>query len=461
MPSEHSKFLDASKKVAPDRQHREKIGKAISTYDAAVFSMKSQQFLDWDQARSDAAQVKDYALANLAELLISFESKIKRHGTEVLWAENALQSQQLILEIVRQENARTVVKSKSMTTEEIGLNELLEASGVKVYESDLGELIVQLAGEKPYHIVTPAMHKTKRDISELFHRCLGIPETDSPEELTMAARSYLRDKFTTADIGVTSANFLIADSGAIVVTENEGNAMLTMAAPKTHIVVCGIEKILPRLSDLSMFLPLLATSGTGQRITTYNSIVYGPKCKKAPDGPDRMVVILLDNGRSELYAREDIRTALRCIRCGACLNKCPVYKTVGGHAYNSVYQGPIGSVITPHFGGMANWHHLSYASSLCGACSTVCPVNIDIHKLLHNNRKIAVKEKKTDRRWLLAMIVWSFLFTKPQRIKRLKCFLKFGQHLLFTLLPKEKAEKFPKMAARSFSDQWSDHVSQR
>jgi len=277
-----------------------------------------------------------------------------------------------------------------MVTEEIHLNNYLESVGIESVETDLGEYIQQMDGEAPYHIVTPAMHKSKEDVAKLFNEKLGTDINLTPEQLTLVARKNLREKYVQAEIGVTGANFIIADVGAIAVTENEGNARLSAAWPKTHIVIVGIEKMIPSINDLGLFWPLLATYGTGQQVTVYNSIISGPRQKDETDGPEEMYVILLDNGRTDLLANAKSREALYCIRCGACLNACPIYKNIGGHAYDTTYSGPIGSVITPHLRGMHDYKHLSYASSLCGNCTEVCPVKINLHELLLENRKEAV-----------------------------------------------------------------------
>jgi len=277
-----------------------------------------------------------------------------------------------------------------MVTEEIHLNNYLESIGVESVETDLGEYIQQMDGEAPYHIVTPAMHKSKEDVAKLFAEKLGTDINLTPEQLTLVARKNLREKYVQAEIGVTGANFLIADVGAIAVTENEGNTRLSAAWPKTHIVIVGIEKMIPSIADLGLFWPLLATYGTGQQVTVYNSIISGPRQKDETDGPEEMYVILLDNGRTDLLANAKSREALYCIRCGACLNACPIYKNIGGHAYDTTYSGPIGSVITPHLRGMHDYKHLSYASSLCGNCTEVCPVKINLHELLLENRKESV-----------------------------------------------------------------------
>ena len=259
-------------------------------------------------------------------------------------------------------------------------------------ETDLGEYIQQLDGEAPYHIVTPAMHKSKEDVAKLFAEKLGTPPNLSPQELTLVARNILRKKYVEAEVGVTGANFIIADTGSVAVTENEGNARLSCSFPKTHIVVVGIEKLIPSLTDLSLFWPLLSTFGTGQKVTVYNTIISGPRQEGETDGPEEMYVILLDNGRTNILQNPKQRESLYCIRCGACLNACPVYKNIGGHSYGATYSGPIGSVITPHLQGMESFKHLSYASSLCGNCTEVCAVKINLHELLLDNRAESVNE---------------------------------------------------------------------
>lgn len=267
----------------------------------------------------------------------------------------------------------------------------------------------------------------------------------------MVARHHLRQDYVTADLGITGANFLAADCGAVVMTENEGNGRLTMSCPPVHVVIAGIEKIIPRLIDLSLFLPLLSTSGTGQEITCYNSIIFGPRRNEEDDGPAEMHVILLDNGRSQLYQRQDLRQALRCIRCGACLNVCPVYRVIGGHAYNVTYQGPIGSVITPHYNGLPQYQHLAFASSLCGACSDVCPVHIDLHHLLLENRAQAVRETRQNLWWRLGMKIYAWMMGKRWRLRMMRGMLKLSQPLLF-VLGKNRRKRVPELAEKTFAE---------
>ncbi len=386
-----SSFIARSTIKAGDLEHRRTVNFNIGKYNAAV-PLGKQQFLDVHLAREKAKNLKWKAIENLDKNLENFEAQFIRRGGKVIWAENAEQALDEILKICRDKNCKTIVKSKSMVTEEIHLNDFLEKNQIESVETDLGEYIQQLDGEPPYHIVTPAMHKSKEDVAKLFYEKLHTAPNLSPEQLTQVAREKLREKYVQAEIGITGANFLIADTGSIAVTENEGNARLSCSFPKTHIVIAGLEKIIPSLTDLALFWPLLATYGTGQRLTVYNSILSGPRQAGEPDGPEDMYIILLDNGRTNILANEKSRESLYCIRCGACLNACPVYKNIGGHAYEATYSGPIGAVITPHLKDMGEWKHLSFASSLCGNCTEVCAVKINLHELLLENRKESVEQ---------------------------------------------------------------------
>lgn len=381
-------FLDQARKVTADLRHRGLIQTALRKYEVKRDEKKAA-FRDWNAARHAAAQTKYQAIQRLDHHLNTFTTQLEARGTHVHWARDGAEARDLILGILRKRNARSLVKSKAMTAEEIHLNPALEAAGIEVVESDLGEFIVQLRREPPYHIVFPAMHLTRDQISDLFQRELGSQPTREPEELTMIARKALRQKYLTADAGLTGANFAIAETGMISVTENEGNARLTAALPRTLITLLGIEKILPRMEDLALFLPMLATAGAGQTLTGYNTLYGGPRQPGEPDGPEEYHVVLLDNRRSELLADPEQRDALHCIRCGACLNVCPIFRNVGGHTYGTTYSGPVGSVITPHLRGLHDWKHLSASSSLCGACTETCPVGIDLHHHLLQNRRNA------------------------------------------------------------------------
>ena len=387
-------FTKKATKKAFDKDHRKIIKFNISRYNNAVIEGK-KQYVNLELARKRAEALKQKSINELDDYLIEFEGKFTERGGKVIWAPEAKDAIKEILSILKKHRAKTVVKSKSMTTEEIEFNEALKKKKIESLETDLGEYIVQIADEKPYHIVTPAMHKSKENIAELFNEKFGTDKNSSPEELTAFVRDLLREKFTEADVGVTGANFIISDIGAIGLTENEGNGLMSVSFPKVHIVIVGIEKVIPSLEDLDLFLPLLATNGTGQKITVYNSIISGPKQENEVDGPEEMYVILLDNKRTELLKHKIQRVALNCIRCGACLNACPVYKNIGGHTFGTTYSGPIGSVISPFMNGIKDYKHLSFASSLCGKCSDVCPVRIPLHELLLYNRNYFVRKKHT------------------------------------------------------------------
>jgi len=404
-------FKRQATRLTRDLRHRRLIQDALKKYER-LRDAKRAKFQSWQDARQTAAAIKWEAINHLDKYLVEFVEKLEARGTHVHWASTAEQARETVLKIVREKKARSIIKSKAMTSEEIHLNHALEHAGFEVVESDLGEYIVQLRGETPYHIVFPAMHLTRGEISELFQRELGSAPTDSPEELTMIARRALRMKYISADIGITGANFAIAETGMISITENEGNARLTAALPKTMVTLLGIEKVLPRLEDLALFLPMLATAGAGQAITCYNTLYGGPRLPGECDGPEDFHVILLDNKRTHLLADAEQRDALHCIRCGACLNVCPIYKNIGGHTYGTTYSGPIGSVITPHLQGLQDWKHLSSASSLCGACTEVCPVKINLHHHLLHNRRNAVAQSPV---WWekLAFIAFAFVMNRP------------------------------------------------
>ena len=405
MSESSSTFKAKSTVKSADLEHRQKINFNIARYNAVVPAGK-YQFSDVHLARERAKNVKWKAIETLDQMLEQFEMNFIKNGGKLIYASTAEDALDAILEICKEKNCKTLVKSKSMVTEEIHLNPFLEKNGIESVETDLGEYIQQLDGEAPYHIVTPAMHKSKEDVAKLFAEKLGTDPKLTPEELTLVAREKLREKYVQAEVGVTGANFIISDTGSIAVTENEGNARLSAAFPKTHIAVVGIEKMLPSITDLGLFWPLLATYGTGQKITVYNTIISGPRKPNETDGPEEMYVILLDNGRTNILANPKQRESLYCIRCGACLNACPVYKNIGGHTYGATYSGPIGSVITPHLQGMAEYKHLSYASSLCGNCTEVCAVKINLHELLLENRNEAVEAGDSSMGERVAWKVW-------------------------------------------------------
>jgi len=317
-------------------------------------------------------------------------------------------------------------------------------------------VIVQLRNESPYHIVTPAMHLSKEDVAKTFNEKFNLPIESTPKEITAFVRKRLREKYQRAEVGITGANFIIADTGSIAVTENEGNALMSVAFPKIHIVIAGIEKIIPSLTDLDLFWPLLATHGTGQNITVYNSILSGPKQQEEKDGPTEMYVVLLDNGRTNLLAQQEQRQALSCIRCGACLNGCPIYKGVGGHAYGTTYSGPIGSVITPHLQGMKEFKHLSYASSLCGKCTEVCPVRIDLHKLLLYNRRDSVVEHHHPKSEHLIYSFWKKAMLSRRIMNRGGARTKNFMIQNFFKKAWGERRELPRIAPKSFNELWRE-----
>ncbi len=404
-------FLAKSTIKSGDIEHRRKINFNIGKYNAVV-PIGKQQFVHLENTKEKAKNIKWHALETLDKQLENFEKNFTSRGGKVIWAEDTAQAIQEILLICKAKDCKVLVKSKSMATEEIHLNEALIKNGIESVETDLGEYIQQLDGEAPYHIVTPAMHKSKEDVARLFNEKLGTPINYTPEELTLVARKILRKKYTNAEVGVTGANFIISDIGGIAVTENEGNARLSCAFPKTHIVIVGIEKVIPSIADLALFWPLLSTYGTGQRLTVYNTIISGPRQATETDGPEEMYVILLDNGRTNILKNPKQRQSLYCIRCGACLNVCPVYKNIGGHTYGATYSGPIGSVITPNLQNLNDFKHLSFASSLCGACTEVCPVKINLHELLLENRQQSVVNGLTTLSEKMAWKIWKIASLK-------------------------------------------------
>lgn len=449
------KFLTDSAVKSFDQAHRDIINVNIDKYNVA-FERGKSKFSDLDNSKKKANLIKWKVMENLDRYLLDFESNFTRRGGHVIWANDAEEAQREIARIIDHHQAKTVIKSKSMATEEIELNRFLEENGIQAVESDLGEFIIQLLGQKPYHFVTPAMHLSLEEIAKVFHEKFDTPLDATAEQLTMTARELLREKYKTADIGISGANFLISDTGSIAITENEGNARLTTTFPKVHIAVAGIEKVIPNMQDLDLFWPLLASHGTGQNLTVYNTILSGPRQTNESDGPEEMYVILLDNGRTKLLAQKEQRQGLYCIRCGSCLNVCPVYQNIGGHTYGTTYQGPIGSLISPHLQGMKEFKHLSHASSLCGKCTEVCPVGIDIQTMLLLNRKDAVDQNLVSTAEKQA---WKGFTYGIQRRKLVDMFggkfKNFFMRLFFKKTWGAKRE-LPPIAKKSFSKQWKE-----
>jgi L-lactate dehydrogenase complex protein LldF len=403
--------------------------------------------------------------------LLRLEEKITQLGGKVHWAATAARAREIIEKLAMDRGVKRVVKGKSMVTEEIALNEGLINRGIEVSETDLGEFIIQLAEEPPSHLVGPAIHKTKEQVSELFSEKLGVKLMEDPGEMTMLARQTLRRKFLDAQMGITGANFAVAETGAIVLFENEGNIRLTTTLPKIHVAVMGIEKVVPSLDDLGVLMKLLARSCTGQKLSSYVSMISGPKGEGERDGPEEFHLVIIDNGRSRILGDDDLREILYCIRCGACLNFCPVYMKIGGHAYGWVYSGPIGSILTPQLINKKQAYLLPYASTLCGACAEVCPVKINHPKVL-----VALRKKyMEDPQWehaapvgegimfaLSAGIMGSRAFYDGAswlaRFLR-KTFLRKGKprHLLRSLDPWGRAQHLETLAHKTFRKRWREH----
>ncbi len=404
------------------------------------------EMAEYQDLRQAANDIKRHTLDHIDEYLEELERNINARGGQVIWANTGKEASDFIADLARQRGVRLIVKSKSMTSEEIHLNETLEEAKLETVETDLGEYIIQLAHEKPYHIIAPALHKTIGQVAEI----LNAPRDSTPEQLTALARAALREKFLQAGIGITGANFLIADSGAVVIVENEGNARLSSSAPKIHIAIAGFEKIIPRAQHLAVFLRLLARSATGQKLSVYTSILAGPRREGEPDGPDEFYLILLDNGRSKVLADREKRQSLYCIRCGACLNHCPVYRKIGGYSYPWVYSGPIGKILTPQFMD-APW--LPFASSLCGACAEVCPVKIEIPKILLELREQAPKNGPER----LAMRMFAWVMTHPRLYEQFKWVRRMKKLPAAGPLKAWLEQRdLPELPQKSFREMWKD-----
>lgn len=455
MADQSTRFNEAAEQKVFDDKHRKTMQFNIAQYDKKVVYGK-QQFSNLELARNRAAGLRTKVIENLDKYLIEFEANFTKRGGKVVWAQDADEAVAEIKKILQAAGTRSVVKGKSMVTEEIGLNDALQKEQITVYETDLGEYIQQLDDEPPYHIVTPAMHKSKEDVAELFHEKMGTPADWTPQQVTLHVRELLREQYIKAEAGITGANFLVADSGAVVVCENEGNGIMSVGFPKVHIVVAGIEKLIPAMGDLDLFLPLLSTHGTGQQLTVYNTVFTGPKQPGETDGPEEMIVVLLDNGRTNVLEKEEQRRALACIRCGACLNGCPVYQGVGGHTYGSVYSGPIGAVITPLMKGLEEYKHLSYASSLCGKCTEVCPVKIDLHNLLLFNRRDAVKEGTSGKTENMMWFFWKTAMLKRSKMDKGGAKLKNFMLRQFFRKTWGDRRELPVVAPKTFNQVWRE-----
>lgn len=410
--------------------------------------------------RQQAAEAKRRALRDLPDLLEQAETNMRANGIQVLWAEDGPEACRLVLDLAQRHNARRVVKSKSMLTEEIDLNPALENAGIEVFETDLGEYIVQLAGEPPSHIVGPALHMSKDQIRDIFVRELAMPPTDNAGEMTQFVRHILRQAFLEADMGISGGNFIIADTGTLCLATNEGNGRMVTTLPPVHVAIVGIEKIVETLDDYATLTQTLARSSTGQTVTVYNHLIHGPRRTEEDDGPDAVYVILVDNGRSDIYATS-YAEALACLRCGACLNACPVYRATGGHAYGWVYSGPIGAVVTPLLTGLENASPLPFASSLCGKCKDVCPVDIDLPRMLLELRRDLVEKGHTTLLWSLGMRAWSVANKSPRLFEIGARAIRAGTRLAPRNLPGPvggwtRYRELPPVDARSFRQLWQN-----
>jgi L-lactate dehydrogenase complex protein LldF len=380
---------------------------------------------DWQELRESGRRVKEHTLRHLEFYLQQFEENCTRAGGVVHWARDADEANSIIVGLIQSRGGKEVIKVKTLTSDEINLNAALEAAGITPYETDLADLIVQLGQDRPSHIVVPALHRNRMEIRKIFLQKMGLSELgDRPEDLTAAARGYLREKFLRVDIGFSGANFAIAETGAVCVVESEGNGRMCVSLPRVLISLIGIEKVIPRIQDLEVFLQLLPRSATGERMNPYNSIWTGVT---PGDGPEEFHVILLDNGRTSVLGESESRETLNCIRCGACLNACPVYRQTGGHAYGSIYSGPIGAILTPQLQSMEHSQSLPYASSLCGACYEVCPVKINIPEILIHLRGKAVEHGYAPFSERLGMKAAGMALANGQRLSVAQKLARIGQ----------------------------------
>jgi len=460
---EHHDFLGASKQALADPPLQAALVRLTSTLMAG--NRRAYAALaDSDQLRDHAKRVKEHTLAHLDRYLEQLEQSVKRVGGHVHWAISAEEARRIIIGIAQQAGCKSAVKSKSMTAEEIHLNPALERAGVTVVETDFGEFVIQIAGERPSHLVAPAVHHTRESVARVLSRYVGEPLQDDVRTLALTGRRVLRDKFRRADLGITGANFAVAETGTIVLVTNEGNGRLTTTCPPVHVALVGIEKVLPRLIDLPVFLKLLARAATGQTLSVYTTLITGPRRAGEIDGPEEFHLVLLDNGRSRVLATP-FRESLQCIRCGACLNACPVYRRIGGHAYGGVYSGPIGSILTPLYDSLGENPDLPHASSLCGACQAACPVRINIPHMLIGLREMHHRAKH-HRSEGLAYWLWKELLRRPWlyhlalRLARLVSRLLAKDGWLSKLPGPASgwtaARDFPAPAKRSFRELWRE-----
>ena len=419
-----------------------------------------------EMLRQQAAEAKRRALRNLPDLLELAEKNLKKNGFRVLWATDAAEANQYVLEIARNHQVKLVTKSKSMVSEELGVNAALEGAGIRVVETDLGEYIIQLNNEPPSHIIAPVIHRTKAEIRDIFVRELGMEPTDDASEMVAFARGMLRKDFLNSDMGISGGNFIIAETGSLGLVMNEGNGRMCTSIPDVHVALVGIEKVVESLDDYAMLTQVLPRSGTGQNMTVYTNIINGPRRDDEKDGPEYAYVILVDNGRSEIYASSTYTEALACIRCGACQNACPVYRSTGGQAYGWVYGGPIGAVVTPLLAGLDQATPLPNASSLCGACKQVCPVDIDLPRMLLELRHDLVERRNTDFLYDIGIKAWEVANRSPRLFEMGGKAAQVGQKFVGENLPGPlgnwtKYRDFPAFAPKSFRELWRERQEER
>lgn len=402
---------ESARAIREEPHMRESVTGATLSFDSkrrlAYSEVNSEDWRDW------AEGVKNHLLTNLEAYLTQAEAMLQKGGVQVHWAEDADEARRIVADIARSNNVKKVVKAKTMVSEELGINPMLQSMGIEALETDLGEYIIQLLDQPPSHIVGPAIHLNLEQIRRLFHERFQTPLEASPEHLASVARKLLREGFLQADMGISGANFVVAETGTIALIENEGNIRISTSAPKVHVALVGIEKLLPRFTDLSVFLSLTSRAATGQRLGTFVSLIQGPRRPDETDGPEAVHVVFVDNGRSSVLADPEAWETLRCVRCAACLNACPVYRQTGGHAYGYVYSGPIGAILSPGLLGLEQTKPLPYASSLCGACAQACPVKIPIPKLLLTWRNRAVEEHLTPQFEASAIKGYAAAMTRP------------------------------------------------
>jgi L-lactate dehydrogenase complex protein LldF len=445
---------------------------SITTTRFATLRNKAiDDFPEADALRDHARRIRAHTIANLDRYLAQFADSVERLEGYVYWAETVEEAQQYVTDLAQKHEVKKVVKSKSMVSEELNINHMLEAVGVKVVETDLGEYIIQLAGEKPSHIIAPVIHKTRQDVAALFREKLNATDDDLADvpNMTALARRMLRQDFLQADMGISGVNFAVAETGSICLVTNEGNGRLTTTTPRIHVALMGMERIVPAMADLGVMLQILARSATGQKISVYTNIITGVRrtapSAHEPDGPDELHVVIVDNGRTKILGSE-LAEILYCIRCGACLNVCPVYQQIGGHAYGSVYPGPVGSVVTPGLYGIDPWSELPHASSLCGACREVCPVRIDIPRLLLKLRDEGVQAGKSPGWLKVGLGLYRFAAVRPGLYRFGGHLSRWAMHMLgkngwINKLPGPLSgwtdqRDFPVFAQKSFSQRWRE-----